>query len=302
MQDIGIFVVVVTYNRLDLLKLCLNNLLLQSRLINRIVVVDNNSSDGTQEWLKAWQSTNSSISHVILNGENSGGAGGFVLGMKYAVENGADWIWMMDDDALPLPDALDSLVNADLDASHVYGSLAVKGSDTAWVTTLVDEGRTVNAVTEVPPKARVQSLPFLGFMIHRNLVEKIGYPDPGFFIAADDVEYCLRAQRAGADIYIVGRSLIEHPKSVRYKFGPLTCLSLPPWKRYYDTRNRLLIARKYYGFALIYKTIPGSFLRLLAALVREPQKMRQVWAFIAGMVDGLLGKKGRRHEAWRIRV
>jgi GT2 family glycosyltransferase len=142
-------------------------------------------------------------------------------------------------------------------------------------------------------------------MIHRSLVGKIGLPDSGFFIAADDIEYCMRAERAGARIIIAGRSHIEHPKSDRYTAKvlgrSLICLRLAPWKRYYDTRNRLLIARKYYGLRLLTQTVPGSCVRLFAALRYEPRKAAQFWAWCCGMFDGLLGIKGKRHERWGIR-
>jgi hypothetical protein len=103
---------------------------------------------------------------------------------------------------------------------------------------------------------------------------------------------------------VAGKSHIEHPKSRPYQIKlpgyTLTALALPPWKRYYDTRNRLLIARKYYGFRLLTQTIPGSFVRLAAALLYEPRKLAQLWSFCAGMIDGLLGLKGRRHAKWGI--
>lgn len=197
------------------------------------------------------------------------------------------------------------LMNVATDSANIYGSLATCGIDTSWTTTLLDEdGRSVDLASEVPACARVQSLPFLGFLIHRKLAERIGLPDAGFFIAADDIEYCMRAERAGAQIIIAGKSHIEHPKSDRYAAKVpgrnLTCLRLAPWKRYYDTRNRLLIARKYYGMRMLTQTIPGSFVRLFAALVYEPRKLAQLWAFTAGFIDGLLGRKGRLHSWWRI--
>jgi len=161
-------------------------------------------------------------------------------------------------------------------------------------------------VRDVPAMSEVQSLPFLGFLVHRKLVEKVGVPDAGFFIAADDVEYCLRARRAGAKIYVIGSSRIEHPKSrpTQHRlFGhTLTYLSLPPWKRYYDTRNRLLIARKYHGHRLWTQAVPGTLLRLVVAMAVEPDRWSQLHAFCAGLLDGLRGVKGARHLKWRIAV
>ena len=298
--------VVVTFNRRVLLEQCLRALACQSRMADIVVVVDNASTDGTPEWLSGWLADHMPCAVPHFLSENTGGAGGFHEGLALAIEHGADWVWMMDDDAKPSSSALESLLEVASDPGNVYGSLAVKGEDTSWLTTLTDEdNRGVNKVVDVPRCARVQSLPFLGFMIHRSLVHKIGLPDAGFFIAADDIEYCIRAQTAGASIIIAGQSRIEHPKSESYvarlPFRSLTCLRLAPWKRYYDTRNRLLIARKYYGVRLVTQTIPGSFVRLFAALIYEPNRLAQSWAFFAGMTDGILGMKGRRHTFWGIK-
>lgn len=297
--------VVVTYNRRTLLEACLGALARQSSRPDEVVVVDNASSDGTHDWLKRWLPSNMESGLLVALKQNTGGAGGFAAGLERAIKADAEWLWMMDDDACPHPDALERLLAIATNPHNIYGSLAVNGDYTSWPITLLDEGRTVQTADQVPPQARVEFTPLLGFLIHRSLVEKIGYPDAGFFIAADDVEYCLRARRAGADIIIAGQSRIEHPRTVQRMFrlfgARVVYLSLAPWKRYYDTRNRLLIARKYYGIRLLTQTIPGSFVRLFAALIHEPHKLAQLGAFCAGTIDGLLGIKGRRHAWWGIR-
>lgn len=297
--------VVVTFNRRTLLEKCLSAIAAQTRQPNVFLIVDNASTDGTRAWLTKWLPDHAPHAKLAALDQNTGGAGGFSEGLRLALVDGADWVWMMDDDAEPHPEALEELMKVADNSADVYGSLAVQNDDTSWTTTLLGESqRVVDKSADVPTHSRVQSLPFLGFLIHRDLVSKIGLPDAGYFIAADDIEYCMRAERAGAKIIIAGKSHIEHPKSDRYiarvPGRQLVCLKLPPWKRYYDTRNRLLIARKYYGGKLVTHTIPGSFVRLLAALIHEPRKLPQLWAFTAGLVDGLLGLKGKRHEKWGI--
>lgn len=301
-----IVAVVVTYNRAELLRECLVALASQTRPPDSVLVIDNASTDDTRELLADWMPGRLQAARAIRLNHNAGGAGGFAEGLRLALAGGADWVWMMDDDAEPHPGALAELAAVAIEPSNVYGSLAVNGLETAWPMTMVGPTPVVTCqVADIPAVAEVQMLPFLGFMVHRDLVERIGLPDAGFFIAADDMEYCVRAIKAGARIIAAGRSRIEHPKSRPYEIKipghSLTGLELPPWKRYYDTRNRLLIARRHYGVRFFTQTIPGSLVRMTGTLLKEPQKLAQLKAFWAGFIDGVLGRKGRRHEAWGIR-
>lgn len=305
-MQFNVATVIVTFNRKDLLHQALVAHSAQSKYSSKIFVIDNASTDSTLQMLQenGW-AQKSNIELVSLT-KNTGGAGGFSTGLRLAYSQGFEWMWIMDDDAIPHTSALEEISRIATDPSNIYGSLAVENENTSWLTTIIDPplGETSKA-NDVPNGACVQSLPFLGFLIHRSLIDKIGFPDAGYFIAADDIEYCIRAQKHGANIIICSKSRIEHPKSYPYKVqflgSTITCLALTPWKRYYDTRNRILIARSHYGFKLYTQTIPGSFLRFFSALKREPNKIAQSHAFLAGMIDGLLGLKGKRHSKWRIK-
>ncbi|UBQ38087.1 glycosyltransferase [Acinetobacter johnsonii] len=294
-------VVVVTFNRKQLLLQCLQALSAQTQQPSKILIVDNASTDGTIETLQQNGWLEQSNIQLIKLKENTGGAGGFSAGMQYAFEQGADYVWMMDDDAMSHPTALEEIIRY-ATPEHIYGSLAVNGEDTAWATTLLADNKTVHLKNQVPELAEVQSLPFLGFLTSKEIYQNIGLPDASYFIAADDVEYCMRAQHAGHKIFICGQSQIEHPISDRYEFNflgkKITCLNLVAWKRYYDTRNRLLIAKKYYGFKYYTQTIPASFIRLFAALLNEKNRLKQVKAFFAGFYDGVFHNTGRRHDKW----
>ena len=302
-----ITVVVVTCNRKQLLQRCLEALTSQTRQPNRIVVVDNASTDGTPEMLRAAGWLDREDFELLAQEHNTGGAGGFAAGMGHAAALGTDWIWVMDDDALPHSDALQRLDELPLDVANLYGSVAVCGLRLSWPMLGMSESpdETIYTISDLHNQLSVQFIPFLGLLVSRDMLRRIGVPDAGFFIAADDVDYCFRARAAGARIILVGQSRIEHPASERYQvwlpWRPFYALRLVPWKRYYDVRNRIFVAKNHYGLATYYKTIPGSFLRLLAALIYEPDRLKQLWAFVAGMTDGLRGKKGRRHEIWGIR-
>lgn len=301
----NICAVIVTFNRAVLLERCVEAMLTQTRIPDRVMIIDNASTDDTSIRMQDLAAREPRIDYRRLV-TNTGGAGGFSEGIRLACAEDFDWVWIMDDDAVPHPDALEALTEQAPDPAHLYGSAAVRETDTSWVLTLVDEipERDIALVVDIPEKAAVRFLPFLGLMVHRDLVARIGLPDAGYFIAADDVEYCMRAQRAGAKVYVIGNSRIEHPRAEIYHAQipgrRIACLRLAPWKRYYDTRNRLLIAREYYGLRLYTQTIPGTLIRWLACLIHEKQRRRQTWAFIAGTIDGLRGRKGARHTSWHI--
>ena len=303
----AITTVIVTHNRKKLLIEGLTKHCGQTLQPARLLIVDNASTDGTREVLATEGWLDRPGVELLALPENTGGAGGFAAGLKYAIESGAEWVWMMDDDAEPHPDALEKLLSRQLSPHNIYGSVAVAGNLLAWPM-VPEQGKpqdTIYQIDALPDELSVQFVPFLGILIHAAMVRRIGLPDVGFFLAADDVEYCLRARRLGAKVNLIGSSRITHPASVRYRFWlpwrPFYSLKLPPWKRYYDVRNRLLIARMYYGAAFWYSTIPGSFLRLFATLWHEGNRWAQCKAFAAGMIDGLLQRKGKRHEKWGIK-
>src|SRR3954447_15177950 len=100
--------VVVTYNRVELLRECLTALEAQTRPLDRILVIDNKSTDGTAEMVR---SEHPGVELVELP-ENRGGAGGFYEGTRRAYDDGYDWLWLMDDDTIPNATALEKLLDA----------------------------------------------------------------------------------------------------------------------------------------------------------------------------------------------
>lgn len=306
MTSNDVVAVVVTYNRRVLLERCLSALATQTVFPKQVLIVDNASTDGTQDWLRDWLPENLPNGALIELGDNLGGAAGFSEGLRQAIHNGADWAWMMDDDAEPHLDALERLLDQHPDPANLYSSCPVTGDELAWPVVTIAGDRTPAPTdpTRLPALLEVAHTPFLGILVSAGLASKIGLPDAGFFLGRDDVEYCLRARCAGARVFLVGGSRIEHPRAVAYPlrlpWRTLHIYRLPPWKRYYIVRNRLFIARKYYGWSAYYSTVPATFLRLVGVLRKEPSRLLQIKATFAGLIDGLLGRKGRRHDRWKL--
>lgn len=304
MNATNITAVIVTYNRRELLSRCLAAINHQTRRPDRVLVVDNASTDDTREWLEDWLAVNLPQARLVALSENLGGAGGFAAGMQAAMEDGCEWVWMMDDDAEPTPTALLVLAGAIQDDMTIYGSIATPGDGSLCWPLVSTDNQAFDTLDSVPTMVSVMALPFLGILISRSVIKKIGLPDAEYFIAGDDTEYCFRARSSGIPITAVGASHLIHPASAYYRvgfgaIGPL-CFRISPWKRYYDVRNRILTSFRLGAGHVWLQTIPATLLRLLATLINEPKRWLQLKAYVGGTFDGLRRKKGRRHQLWKL--
>ena len=301
--DPNVVAIVVTYNRKLLLQQCLRNLLDQTQPCD-IAIVDNASSDGTQAMLKASSLLDHPRIHYLRIEENKGGAGGFQRGLSFAMSKKWQWFWLMDDDALPDSDALKNLLKYATNSQNVYGSVAFDqnngcGQTTlSWPAQLLRNGELINQIASLSEVEAVYSIPFLGFFVHRGLIEEIGLPDGDFFINADDLEYSLRARNYGAKLLLVKSSRIQHPiaKIITFQFGKfrLVYRVLPTWKMYYEVRNKITIGKRYFGWQVWTKTIPGLILRAALSLLVENRRRQVLMMYGLGMRDGITGRMGQR--------
>ncbi len=271
--------VVVTYNRLDLLKRTINAIRSQTRPLDEIVVVNNGSTDGTREYLSSLDDVT-----VINLEENIGGSGGFHEGIKYVLCRGDhDWIWLMDDDAVPERDSLRRLMEA-------YEGFPRKLKERIGVL----QSQMVGDFDAVPPPD-IKTRPvlfgmFVGYLLRRSVVEEVGLPRRDFFIYYDDAEYSLRIRRRGYRIFKVLGSFIYHKdwaKLRRVRRFPVSKPDIPPWKGYYIFRNGFLMFRNpLVRFALF---VYFSFDLLLWMYVK-PEVVP--YAF-RGLIDGVKGISGK---------
>ncbi len=296
---LSVSAIVVTYNRKKLLVESINSLLNQNYLPNQIIVIDNASSDGSREYLKYRDFLNNPLIEYHLLQENIGGAGGFSEGIKLAMSSGADWIWLMDDDAMPQPDALEKLLQYSLDENCVYGSVAIgeDGEHLCWPVE-TDNGQKLNTLNDVN-KARLSVVfqPFLGFLINKKLVEKVGLPDADFFLSGDDVDYSLRIANQGGKIYLCRDSIIRHPlppkKSINLFGFKMDLLVQTPERAYYNIRNKIILSRRYYGFKLWAQTLPGILIRLLWSLIYQADRISILKSYLMALIHGFMGRLGK---------
>ena len=244
-------IVVVTYNRADLLGVMLEGLARLERPADAVIVVDNASTDHTADVLAAAALPGL---QVVTSPENLGGAGGFHLGTKVAYGQGFDRIWLMDDDVVPAPDCLSVLlaqgpgdsdclmaVRENTDGSlielaatrfNLANPLAIKPKQASVLTAF-------GSRAAMPATVRLENVAFEGFMIHRRVIDAIGLPDASFFIFYDDVDYAIRARRAGFHIWAVRDARLVRQLDFSQQHD------LSSWKGFYMYRNLFAVHFRY---------------------------------------------------------
>lgn len=200
--------VVVTYNRKALLGQCLRCLAAQTAALD-IWVIDNASTDGTKEMTQAL-----ALPGLVYynTGENLGGAGGYACGVAQAARAGYDYLWLMDDDTLPEPDALQQLLDADRVLGGEYGWLSSRaltpdGADQPMNRQRQTPYRDIDGYDADLIPAVMGS--FVSLFLRTETVRQFGLPIKEFFIWSDDWEYTRRISRAQR-CYVVPASRVVH--------------------------------------------------------------------------------------------
>ncbi len=241
-------VVVVTFNRADLLGRTLDGLAAQTHQPDAVIVVDNASTDHTREILDAH--TGLALQRIHLD-TNTGGSGGFRAGTEAAYDQGFDRIWLMDDDVVPAPDCLAVLMAIDEPClmsvrEDTRGHLVEKAA-TDFDLTRPWSIRPKRASVEtsygersaMPERVEIEIVAFEGFMMRREVIDAVGLPDETFFIFYDDVDLALRARRAGYRIWAVRDAVLVRQLDFDQQHA------LDTWKGYYMYRNLFAVHFRY---------------------------------------------------------
>lgn len=269
--------VVVTYNRLSLLQQCLAALRTQTVQGFTVLLVDNASTDGTAAYVQTL-----AMSGLVYRntGENLGGAGGFAYGIQAAAELGCEAVWIMDDDTLPEPGALEALLSADAAHGGDYGWLSSRALAPDGIDQPMNvQRRTMYRDIAPLPKAAAQEVPavmasFVSLFLRTETVRRFGLPIAEFFIWSDDWEYTRRISRE-KPCYVVPASRVVHAMQ---NPGVVNIAKDVParWTRYrYFYRNDVVLYRR--------EGLPG-WLWLLA---------KDAWHTVQVLRDGQ-GSRARR--------
>ncbi len=275
----SIAIVLLTYNRLELLKEVLAALKAQTLRPREIIVVNNSSTDGSGDWL----ATQSGI--TVITQPNVGSSGGQYTGIRAAYDSGCNWIWTMDDDVVPEPDCLGKLME-NIGPQNVHAPLRYNPDGTPFLNDTISFNLTNpfksiwnDILSEKDLRKEyidAVGITFEGPLFHRRLVEKIGLPEKKFFIYGDDTDYFIRAEKAGFKIRIVTRA--RSNRKLPY-VDPNKDFS---WKHYYIIRNIIAIDVLNASVAVRFVRPFGYFVKWLARCRNLSDIKTTAKAFIDG--------------------
>jgi len=263
----SVLAIVLTYNAPASLLDCLGALKAQTRRPDAVLVIDNASAVPAADAVESAELPASWVT-VLRQRINTGPAGGHAAGLREFIRAGQDAAWVMDDDCIPEPDCLERLLEKGLRKPEFQPFFVFPN----WV----------------QPDGTVSYYPaWCGFLIAREIVEKVGLPMEELFWWVEDTEYLMwRIPRAGHPRTHAKAATVHHTQ-VRSSFGN------PSWKYYYETRNMIF----YHLYVMRNpRELPRKLGLLLARLVVRERRQRpaRLIMMARGLVDGVLRRLGKR--------
>jgi GT2 family glycosyltransferase len=277
MQKSNITVVMVTYNRRDIVQKALDCLSTQTQPISNIVVVDNCSTDDSIEVLLERKKADDTIS-IVRSTENGGFGAGLALGMNWALENlNSDFMWLMDDDSYPVPGALELLMKNSKE--YQYDVLGLSGYILG-----------MGAKRKVEPEKNSVDVDFIlidNALISIETIKKIGVPSGEFFMMCEDYDYCLRIKEAGFKLGVIRNNHVTRLNLGSQKFSKATL-----WRGYYHSRNHLIILKRHFTFVRFVNYIIVQLKYLIASL-KAPDRWTRIKFRLIGVLHGLKSVTGK---------
>ena len=294
-----VWAAVLTYNRKETLLLCLAALRAQVERPDRVVIVDNGSSDGTAAALAAHGILDDPLFRYVRLERNIGAAAGFARLFREVWQAGADWGWFMDDDVVAAPEALRELKRAF--AGHFAApdeigflvSSAVTGDGKANDVPMVDDRRTRDASAEwgdllASGLVKVRSSALNSVLIPRSTLAAFGTPSPDFTIWGEDTDYCLRVTEA-RPAFIVGRSRVVHLRRVPGDLDIFAESDGPRLDRfYYLYRNTVYLRRRHWPRHALYLFLGKALLHFARCLTFREQRWKRAGLVLRGTLAGLV--------------
>lgn len=297
-------VVLVTFNRLEKLKIALSCYEKQTYKIEKIIIVDNCSTDGTIDFLKKWLDSKTNFDkEVVYLSENTGGAGGFGAGMDHALnlvnsmQLKTDWILVSDDDAFPNDDAIEKMI-----AYYQKQEVEKQNEIVALSSAVVNHGQIHESHRSRIEKDffrirfvgvdkkyyntdgfEIDLFSYVGTMIKVSALKNVGTTLRDLFIYGDDNEHSLRLGKIGKLVCVPASVFVHDTPGVETrKIG---------WHNYYNRRNQLYILKEYFPLRYFINRFLKRYIFDISILSKNTSEEKKL--FKTAQMDALKNKLGK---------
>lgn len=290
--------VILNTNRRDDTLECLRSLAQSTYENHREIVLDNGSSDGSVEVIQAEMPQ----VRIIRLEKNLGYAGNNNVGIEAALEIGADWVFVLNEDTILDAHCIERLVSG-VDGDPrvgVVGPLVYHHDepqviqsaggrlDHTWQS--IHIGQNEPDLGQFPAPLRVDWITGCSVMFRRAVIEQVGMLDERFFYYWEEVDWCRRAAEAGWELMVIPGARLWH-KGVSRNYAPSANVT------YYATRNRLLLMHKHHASSAAWAQVLGEQLRTLAGHTYRSRRLSpgpHGSAILQGIGDYFRGRWGMR--------
>ncbi len=292
MQPVRIAIIIVTFNRCDMLRKNLESLKAQGNL--SYFIIDNNSHDNTRKVVKTFEASTSHPLYYYNTQANLGGAGGFEYGCKKALAHHDNFthLWLTDDDVTFHPNCLAKLMPF-INERRILQPMRfqLSGENAEASATKIDLCSPLilnhkrNSVMGSTFKHKrdifdLHNIPFEGPLIPRAVFTQIGLPDPRYFIFSDDLDFSLRAREKGFTLHCI-------PNAKMTRLNPIAPDIIPKnWKGYFVYRNLFRIQKKF-GQNCFVQNRPILITFIIASLCLITLNWGGVKRIFHALLDGL---------------
>ncbi|WP_051532619.1 glycosyltransferase [Fusobacterium perfoetens] len=290
----NIIVLIVTYNRLELLKECLKKYENLIKKPEKILIVDNNSTDGTKEFLKKWVNIKSIFEKEILFlQENIGGSGGFYSGMDKILKDSSskyDWIYISDDDAFPKKDLFEKFhnINKEKNIGAICSKVINNGKIDVMHRRRINKKFKENFVLEEEYNKRcfeIDLFSYVGTFIKIDCLKEIGLPEKDYFIWYDDTEHSYRISRKYKILCFPELEVEHNVGEANIGFS---------WKTYYGIRNRIHMLKKYMSKFEFFIYLLKINYRMKSRFLKKKISKEEYLCFKEAINDAKNGKLGKK--------
>jgi rhamnosyltransferase len=298
---------ITAYEDSQALNHCIKALQSQTYPIEKILIVDNSRSPILLN--SASQAKNLVI---ITCPENIGLSGGLKLGLEWATGQSYDFLWTFDQDSVPKPDCLATLIEQ-------FGYLTQAGNRVGIIAPLpIDSNVKIELPGFVFDRYRFIPSPHQkehiyecdvvitsGSLVEIAAAKDAELPNQDLFIDGVDWDYCLKLKQKGYQIFLVRNAVIQHRFSnLRMTIFPLTGKEIminhySPLRHYYISRNHTYITLRLCNLMNLPFAVSDRLHRILRTVIKiwfyeSDQKLLKSWACLLGTYDGFVGRLGKR--------